>query len=104
MAKYVVSWTPRSGGSVAENEADEERTLKLFEKWSPPADATFHQFVTRLDGQGGYAVVESDNPLSIMEGPAKFGVGFEFDIRPVVDIMESIPVGQEAIEYRKSIT
>ena len=104
MAKYVVSWRPRPGGSVAENEAAEERTLELFSKWSPPADATFHQFVSRLDGNGGFAVVETDNPLSVLEGPAKFGVAFDFDVVPVIDIMEGIPVANEAIEFRNSIS
>ena len=104
MAKYLVSWKSRDGGSIAENEAAVERTLQLFSKWSPPADSTFHQFVSRLDGEGGYAVVETDNPLSVMEGPAKFGVAFEFNVVPVVDIMDGIPVASEGIEFRNSIS
>lgn len=104
MAKYLVSWKTRDGGSLAENEAAQERVLAVFSKWSPPANATFHQFLSRLDGNGGYAVVESDDPLAVYEGPSKFGVAFEFDVSPVIDIMDGIPVGNEAIEFRKSIT
>ena len=102
--KYIVSWTARSGGSAADNEAAAKRGLQLFSKWSPPADSTFHQFVQRLDGEGGYAVVETDNPLSVLEGPSKFGTLFEFKVEPVVDIMEGIPVANEAIEFRDSIS
>jgi hypothetical protein len=101
--KYLVSWTPRAGSSGAEAEADEKRSLQLFGKWSPPADATFHQFVSTLTG-GGYAVVETDNPLSVAEGPAKFGAYFDFKVEPVVDIMEIIPLGQEAIDFHDSIS
>ncbi len=62
--KYVVQWTNRDGGSGAQNEDDAKRLLQLFSKWSPAPDATFHQFVERLTGDGGYAVVETDNPLA----------------------------------------
>ena len=102
--KYLVSWTLREGGSGNDREADVERSLQVFSKWSPPGDATFHQFLTRLDGQGGYAVVESDNPASVLEGPSKFGPWFEFTVTPVIDIMEGVPIFNEGIEFRRSIT
>ena len=102
--KYVISWKALQGGSSAENEAAAERGLQLFSKWSPAPDATFHQFVERLDGTGGYAVVETDNPMSILDGPSKFGTLFEFKVDPVIDIMESIPMANEGIEFRRSIT
>jgi hypothetical protein len=102
--KYVISWTNRDGGSGAQNEEDAKRLLQLFSKWSPAPDATFHQFVERLSGDGGYAVVESDNPVAVMEGPSKFGSHLKFTIEPVVDIMESVQVGQEGIDFRDSIS
>jgi hypothetical protein len=102
--KYVVSWETREGGSAAQAEEDEKRLLQLFSKWSPPADATFHQFVARLDGRGGFAVVETDNPASVMEGPSKFGTHIIFTITPVIDIMDSIPIANEGIEFRDSIS
>jgi hypothetical protein len=60
--KYVLSWTARSGGSPADFEIAERRSLDVFSKWSPAADVTFHQFVQRVDGEGGFAVVETGNP------------------------------------------
>jgi hypothetical protein len=102
--KFLVSWTARSGGSGADNEAAVKRTLQLFSKWSPPEGATFHQFLERLDGTGGFAVVETDDPLKVLEGPSKFGPYFEFAVVPVVDIMDGVSVGQEGIDFRESIT
>jgi hypothetical protein len=102
--KYLVSWTRRAGGSVAENEAADERGLDLFGKWSPPEGTTFHQFLQRLDGEGGYAVVEADDPAVIAEAPAKFGPLFAFTIVPVADIMDLISVVQEGIEFRRSVS
>jgi hypothetical protein len=102
--KYLMSWKPRTGGSGHQNETDVVRSLQVFSKWAPPSNVTFHQFLTRLDGEGGYAVVESDSPAGILEGPSKFGPWFEFTLTPVMDIMEGIPILNEAIEFRGSIS
>jgi hypothetical protein len=102
--KYLVTWTARAGGSAADNEAAVKRSLAVFGKWAPPADATFHQFLYRVDGTGGCAVVETDNPASVSEGPAKFGPYFDFQVIPVMDITEGVPLANEAIEFRESIS
>jgi len=48
-------------------------------------------------------VVESDSPLLVAEGPAKFAPWFDFEVTPVVDMTEAITVAQEAIDFRGSI-
>lgn len=101
--KYVVSWTPRAGGSAEENEGLVERSLAAFAKWSVPEDATFLQFVSRLDGGGGFAVVETDNPASVADGPSKFGPFFEFSVMPVVDVTEGVALVQQGIEFRRAV-
>jgi hypothetical protein len=102
--KFLVTFTARSGGSAAENEADAKRGLQAYSKWSPPAGATIHAFLSRLDGRGGYTIVETDDPAALAEGPAKFGVFDEFEIIPVMDIADSISIAQEGIEFRDSIS
>jgi hypothetical protein len=102
--KFLVTWTARSGGSAAESEADTKRGMQMFSKWSPPAGSTIHEFLARLDGRGGYSVVETDDPAALAEAPAKFGVFDDFEIIPVMDIADSIPIAQEGIEFRESIT
>ena len=47
--KYVVSWTFRSLGSVAEQEAAVNRLLKVYSKWTPPKSVTYHQFLATMD-------------------------------------------------------
>lgn len=101
--KFVVTWKVRSGSSAADNEATAARLLEVFGKWTPPADETFHQFLGRLDGTGGIAVVETDNPDSLGEAPAKFGAYLDFEIVPVSDITESVRLLAEGIEFRKSV-
>jgi Domain of unknown function (DUF3303) len=102
--KYLTSWTPRPGGSAAETEAAAKRALDAFAKWSPPDGVTMHQFLNRLDTGGGYAVVETDDPLLAAEAPAKFAPWFDFEVVPVVDIMDAIPTAQDAIAFRDSIS
>jgi hypothetical protein len=101
--KFVVTWKVRSGGSAADNEAAAARTLEVFGKWSPPSDETFHQFLGRLDGTGGFAVIETDNPDSLAEAPAKFGTYLDFEIIPVNDITETTRLLGEGVEFRNSI-
>jgi hypothetical protein len=101
--KFVVTWKNRSGASAADNEVAAARVLEVFGKWSPPADETFHQFLGRLDGTGGFAVVETDNPEALAEAPAKFGTYLDFEIIPVGDIAETTRLLSEGVEFRNSI-
>ena len=71
-----------------------------FAKWQIPADQNFLQFLARVDGQGGYAVVETDNPASMADAPAKFSTWLEFDINPVIDIMDNVAVIAAGAESR----
>jgi Protein of unknown function (DUF3303) len=102
--KYVMAWTPRLNGSAEENEAAARRGLELFSKWTPPSSTTFHQFVGRLDGAGGFAVVETDSPADLLDGVSKFIPLNEFQIHPVVDIADWTRSAQEGVEFRESIS
>jgi hypothetical protein len=102
--KYHVTWTPRPGGSPAEAEVAQRRGLDVFAKWSPPEGITFHQFLVRLDTQGGYAVVETDDPKLAAEGPAKFSPWFDFEVTPVLDMTDGLPIAEEALDFRASIS
>lgn len=101
--KYVTTWTTRFGGSVAENEAAAARVLEVFSKWTPPSDVTIHQFVARVDGQGGFFVTEGDDPAIAAREIAKFSPFFEYTVYPVLDIAEAAAIAAEAVEWRKSI-
>lgn len=102
--KYVMTWTTRYGGSAQDNEAAAKRSLAVFSKWSPPAGTTFHQFVARVDGTGGFAVVETDNTADLLDGASKFVPLNEFQLYPVVDIEEWVRAAGEGIEFRESIS
>ena len=102
--KYVIAWKPRLGGSAAENEAALARVLEVFSKWTPADGVTFHQFVLRVDGEGGFAVTEGDDPASGLRDVAKFLPFLEYAVYPVLDVAEGAGILAEGVEWRKSIT
>jgi len=91
-------------GSAAENEAGVARLLEVFGKWAPAAGVTIHQFVTRVDGEGGFAVTEADDPATAARDFAKFVPFCEYTVYPVLDIAERAGILAEGVEWRKSIT
>jgi hypothetical protein len=93
--KYLMTWRPRRW-----SEDDISRRRELFKRWRPPEGLVFHQFVTRLDGDGGYAIVESDRPEPVLDAPARFCPWFEFSLVPVMDILDSVPVFDRAEAFR----
>jgi hypothetical protein len=103
MAKYLISWKARQNGTAQQNHDDVKKTLATFAKWQPRADQNFLQFVQRVDGQGGYAVVETDNPAGIGDGPSKFATFNEFEVIPVIDIADGVAENAAGVEFRESI-
>jgi len=101
--KYAMTWTSRLGASGKDNEEAVRRGLELFSKWQPPAGTTFHQFVGRLDGEGGYAIVETDNPTELLTETLKFAPFNSFQIHPVVDMDQWAQAAQQGIDFRSSI-
>ena len=99
--KYVVSWTNRD---AATSEADVKRVLTVFSKWTPAEGSTFHQFLGRLDNNGGFAVIETDNPMNILRDVSKFEPWLRYEVTPVVDIVDLAGANDEGINFRESIS
>jgi hypothetical protein len=93
--KYVVSWVPRSNTT----EESVGRSLQVFGKWTPTAT-----FYGRVDGQGGFAVIEADDPKLIATDIAPFVAWFEFGVHPVLDITETAMIDAEAVEFLASVS
>ena len=96
--KYVVSWQPRSNAT----EEILTRALQVFRKWSPPEGATFLQFLGRIDGPGGFAVVETDDPALLARDTAIFSNFFDMTVYPVLEVQEAARIGGEALEFIRS--
>jgi hypothetical protein len=99
--KYVVSWTTRSTGSARDNEEAVKRSLAVFAKWSP--STTIHQFLSRVDANGGFAVGETDDLAQLARDFAIFSPYLEFTVYPVVDIEQGARILGEAAGFRDSV-
>jgi hypothetical protein len=97
--KYVVSWQPKS----TESEEVQARSLQVFSKWSPTEGTTYLQFLGRIDGTGGFAVVETDDPALVARDVSIFSAFFDFNVYPVLEIQEAARIGAGAIEFRQSV-
>jgi uncharacterized protein DUF3303 len=102
--KFVIVTTRLPFGSAKDAEDAARRFLELFAKWTPAASTTIHQLVTRVDAGGGFAVVETDSLADLLDATSKFGVFTDYQIYPVVDTADAIPVAQEAIKFRSSVS
>lgn len=100
MAKYVVQWTARD---TANGIADARRLTDLFTKWQPSPTATFREFVSRVDAQGGFAVVETDNAGDLLRDAALYSPWFVFETHQVMDVMEAFAIQQEALATLESL-
>jgi hypothetical protein len=95
--KYVLTWEPRPNYS----EDQDERSLEVFSRWSPAEGTNFLEFVARVDGRGGFAVVETDDVTLIARDVAVFTAFFDFNVYPVMDARESAQMVGDAIEFRR---
>ncbi len=98
--KYMVSWKTRQTAS----EELQARGLQVFSKWAPSEGTTFLQFLGLVDGTGGYAVVETDDPALVARDMAIFGAFFEMSVEPVMEITDIAMIGAEAVEFRASVS
>jgi len=101
--KFVLTYTVRSGGSAADNVADGQAAEKLLSNWAPSPRATMHQWVQRCDGNGGFAVLETDDAGELYKDLATWTPWLEFQVYPVLDILEATPITSEALAIAKSV-
>ena len=97
--KYLVQWESRETAS----EATQARGLQVFSKWQPSEKATFHEFLGRVDGNGGFAVVETDDVATIARDMSIFSAFFKMSVFPVMEIAEIAGIGGDALEFRASV-
>ncbi len=103
MAKYLLTWKTRAAGTAQQNHDDGKSILETFAKWQIPADQKWSEFLARIDGQGGAAVIETDNQAGLMDGTSKFTTWLEFDLIPMVDITDGVSMLGKGAEFRESV-
>jgi hypothetical protein len=83
---------------------DQRVGLKRFQAWTPPAGFAFQGHWSTADGMGGMFVAETDSAAAALEAAATFSDLLEFNIVPVVDIMEAVPISARVLDWIDSVS
>lgn len=83
-------------------EDSERRSLQLFASWQPPFEFKYHW--SRADGRGGISIFEADDAAVVLEGVAPFSAFFDFDVVPIVDIEQAVPIFMQTNEWAASVS
>lgn len=75
----------------------------MLAKFQPSESATIHRWVTRCDGGGGFSVLETDSAENLLHDLSIWSPYIDFQVYPVVDVMEASAMQQKAIGFRKSV-
>jgi len=95
---FQISYKARSGAT----EADAKRIMQVFSQWKPPAGVEIKCHYARPDG-AGFLVVEANSVVPLVESNAPFGVWFEYDVTPIVEISEAVPALNRAFAWRDTV-
>lgn len=82
-------------------EESSKRSLALFTNWQPPFEFKAHWALA--DGSGGIAIFEAAEVAAVLEGIVPFTPFFTFEVTPVMDIMDAVPVFMKVNAWRDSV-
>jgi hypothetical protein len=83
------------------SEESDKRGLQLFTNWAPPFEFKHHW--ARADGKGGIAIFEADDPAVVLEGISPFTAYFDFEVTPVLEVEQAVPVFMKVNAWRDSV-
>ena len=93
------------GGTYRFRDGVDQRVgLKRFQAWKPPAGFTFQGHWSTADGMGGMFIAEADSAAAAFEAAAAYADLLEFNIVPVLDIMEAVPINARVFDWIDSVT
>lgn len=100
--KFMIEYTIRDTGlTYEENFANRDALLKAFSKWKPDDGLNVLAFVADLSNSG-YALVEAEDPKLVGSFVGKFAFWNDVRVKPVVDIMEAVPIAGASIAWARN--
>jgi len=97
--KFVLQW--ELPANVSEDHL--ARSIKVFSGWQRSEGVDYHQLLGRVDGRGGFAVLDSSDPVAMARDAALFTAYFPGTLHPVLEIGDFARVSAEAIELRSAL-
>ena len=79
-----------------------EGLLTAFGKWKPEEGLGIQAFVSKVSGNGGYVLVEANDPKVVASFVSKFNYWNDVDVVPVIDIGEAVQIGQSSLAWARN--
>lgn len=95
--KYVLAYKARVSADAEHNLASFRSSQQLLSSWQPHAPEGISEWVQRVDGTGGFVVVQTDDAAALFKDMATWSPWLEFEVIPVIDIGDATARTQEAI-------
>ena len=95
---FAIKYTPRS----TRTDAESRRAREIFVAWSPPATVEIKHHFHYVEG-GGVIIAETELPTALYESVAPFQPMTDFDIVPVVNVIEAIAISMDVDEWVDSV-
>jgi hypothetical protein len=100
--RYVIEYQIRSAGLTHDQNFDnQDALLKAFGKWTPEEGLTIHAFLSTLNN-GGYVLVESDDPTVVYSFVSKFTAWIDVNVVPVMDVADGVSQGTASLAWDRS--
>jgi len=97
---FHASWVRRDSGA---SEDGDRRVLAILERFEVPDGVTVHAWVERVDGTGGFGVLETDDPVALGAGFPLFNPYFSFEVVPVLQHADGVAALAAAVALRDAI-
>jgi Domain of unknown function (DUF3303) len=108
--KYMIEYTTRvSGLTCEESFKNSESLLKTWERWEEEAKSDLMSglnvlnHVVKLGCNGGYVLVETDEPCDVAKFVSKFTFWAEPTINPVIEVDEAVPISFDSLAWAKGV-
>jgi len=98
----MIEYSVRTAGlSHDQNFTNQEALLNAFGKWEPEAGLTVDAFVSHLNSDSGYVLVDADDPKVVASFVSKFICWNDVNVVPVVDVAEIVPINLESLAWAR---
>jgi hypothetical protein len=84
------------------NDEDTRRIRQIFVAWDPPSGLEINAHYHYARG-GGLAVIEASGAGILFEALAPFTHSIEFDIEPIISVLEAVAISMDVDEWVESV-
>src|SRR5688572_23238424 len=95
---FAIKYHPRPGRT----EAESKRVRELLMAWEPPSSVEVRHHFHYVSG-GGVVIVDTEVPGSLFESLEPFKPLVEFDVEPVINMIEALAISLDVEEWVASV-